>query len=114
MGALGLPATFSVAVCRFGMTAADDCCPGRTGADQPEERAARVAGQGCCTRRVVDLGTPVAEHSREVASARPWVVPDDSLFFTGDHVGGPAPSLLRPSARAVGPPLRLLKQSFLI
>jgi hypothetical protein len=109
---LGLPGSFSVVSCRFGaMTQVHACCRGRA-LRVPAQ--ARVAGERCCSVRAVDLGTPLAEHPARVVQV-PETLPSCgwALMEPGPAVS-PAARGARPLPRAVGPPLRLLKQSFLI
>jgi hypothetical protein len=117
MVALGLPGTFSVVVCRFGaMTTVHDCCPSRSqkGPEGPRDPRNRVSGQGCCSMRAVTVGAPVAEHSGGAEGGRGWVLAKESISSVASGPTRSSAALLRPAARAVGPPLTLLKQSFLL
>jgi hypothetical protein len=111
---LGLPGTFSIVVCRFGaMVAPHGCCAGRAREQRATETQDRVAGDSCCSMRALDLGTSLAEHGNSVEG--PSVPILAAAWTTSVESRPPRPATVyRPAARALGPPLRLLKQSFLI
>jgi hypothetical protein len=115
MTALLLPASFGVVVCRFGaMMAADDCCAGRAHQERAEDPGKRIETEPCCSVRAVDLGTPLAEQSARVDTARDWVLASAWTIWVDDGLARPAAALQRPAVRALGPPVRVLKQSFLL
>ena len=109
-----LPTQFSTLVCRFTGAVMDveACCPGRD-VDQAPVRA-QLLDETCCIVRTVDLGKLVSDRSLDGAPPRIEALIALSLgpppFLPPRHVRrvrpvGPPP---------VGPPLILVKSSFLI
>jgi hypothetical protein len=115
LAALLLPASFGVLVCRFGhMVSADDCCAGRVQQETGEDAPTRIDTEPCCSVRAVDLGAPLAEQSGRVEVARDWTLADGWSISIEDGSARPRSTIPRPAVRAIGPPLRLIKQSFLL
>lgn len=114
MAALCLPGTWSVLVCRFGdmMSEAHDCCAGAPNGDADD--SPQIADEPCCSLRAVDLGGPTGERAeRADAIHHLALAAAPVLSFLERPAAAPyQPLCLAP--RALGPPLRLLKQSFLI
>ena len=116
VAALLLPVSLRVVVCRFGMVATDDCCAGQEHQDAiaAHRAGARLESEPCCSLRPIDLGTPLAERSARLDATPSWVLTDTWTIAVDPGLARPAAARHRPAARAIGPPLRVLKQSFLI
>lgn len=116
-----LPEQVRTIVCRFSGAVMDvRCCPG-----EPREPAGRVAadgqlrGESCCAVRTIDLARLVSDRLAESVPPRhqalrgEMAVVAERLPFTGlSHVRHVRPPFVRTSFG--GPPLVLLKRSFLI
>jgi hypothetical protein len=113
MVALLLPASFGAVVCRFGGTmAADDCCA--RDRDAAGDVGQSVDAEPCCSVRAPQPGTTMAEWSPPVQAPRSWLLASAWNDGSGARLARPAAALERPARRALGPPVRLLKQSFLL
>jgi hypothetical protein len=108
-----LPTQLRTLVCRFTGAVMDveTCCPDR---DAQTPVGAQLSEQGCCVVKTVDLGRLVAEPRSEGAPPPEVaaVVAARTPEFTLADATCPAPRPYRPPT--VGPPLVLLKRSFLI
>ena len=108
-----LPAHSSTLVCRFtGAVMAEDCCPRQP--DEKVEPQTELREQACCALKTIDLARLVSDRRAETEAVRhyaPWT-PIAATFIPrpATFVG-----LIRSIASpAVGPPIVLLKRSFLI
>jgi hypothetical protein len=109
-----VPAHFALTICRFAglvhFDAGGSCCAGATASDTPTRPA--VESQRCCSLRTVHLQTaPVERHATTDLAALPAPRPLPT--------GAPAPAPVVPihprlASFALGPPLILAKQSFLL
>jgi hypothetical protein len=110
-----LPGGGTVNVCRFGgMSArAASCCPGH---HQPEPAPqSRIEAQPCCSMHAVDaarVALALPGRGEPVAAALALPVMDPAGL--APHPVFPDHRFARRDANGVGPPLRLVKQSFLI
>jgi hypothetical protein len=112
--AVVLPGTLRTLVCRYtGVVMPEEtCCPEP---DAPDQSApAQLRGESCCVvktvhlaRLVSDRQTPASELVHQELTA--GVASTESYL-----VAVRAPSIRRPAILPVGPPLLLVKQSFLI
>jgi len=113
-GASVLPTHMRALVCRFTGALMDEeaCCP--AGDEKQAAPVARLLDQGCCVVRTVDLPKLLSDHQADGPApcdpqALVWTV--TSELPPPDAAGV---SLHRVRPPPLGPPLRLLKSSFLI
>jgi hypothetical protein len=109
-----LPTRISTLVCRVtgAVMEMEVCCPASDGAQGPTQ--AQLAGENCCVLKAVDL-RPLLSDSRYEGAPRispPFVAAAPAagvplLPIIADHRRAARPPI-------VGPPLLLLKRSFLI
>ena len=113
-GASVLPTHRRALVCRFTGALMDEesCCP--AGGEKQAAPVARLLDQGCCVVRTVDLPKLVSDHQADGPAPCDWqalVSTVTSELPPPDAAGIP---LHRVRPPPLGPPLRLLKSSFLI
>jgi hypothetical protein len=109
-----LPTQIRTLVCRFtgAIMQEEICCP--SALDEKTPPAAQLLGENCCVVKTVDLPKLVSEHSTDglppvQALALAVAQPSSTLVFPSRW----APSLpVRPPPH--GPPILLVKRSFLI
>ena len=113
-----LPTQLRTLICRVtgAVMEVDACCPAAPAA--PAQAAARISESisdpGCCAVQTVDLGRMLAEHRSEEAPP-PSVTPVSAAPMAGPVLAAwPTPSVRQDRPPQVGPPLLLLKRSFLI
>jgi hypothetical protein len=115
MTALLLPTSFGLVVCRFGaMMSSGDCCAGHARPEAREDPDRKIDTEPCCSLRAVDFGIPLAERSARVDAAPDRVLASVWTMRLDCGPARPTATLQRPAVRALGPPVRLLKQSFLL
>ena len=113
-GASVLPTHMRALVCRFTGALMDEegCCPG--GGEKQATTVAKLLDQGCCVVRTVDLPKLVSDHQ----SDGPAACDGQPFLWTVASELPPPRSAAIPLHRVrpppLGPPLRLLKSSFLI
>jgi len=111
-----LPDQVRTLVCRFsGAVMDEDCCPPE--ADEAVETEARVRNESCCSIKTIELARLVSDRRVEPASHRCYElrahVPNIEVSDRSTRPAGLA--LIRYAAPPhVGPPIVLLKRSFLI
>lgn len=109
-----LPTQLRTLVCRFtgAVMDAETCCPVKAEAE-PQTQAA-LSEPGCCVVKTVDLRRPVAEQRSDAAPPHETIAvataPTPPRVLPGDA----APDAPPPGPPRVGPPLLLVKRSFLI
>lgn len=109
-----LPTHVLTLVCRFGAVMdVESCCPAEHDAVSINE--ARVRDEPCCTLRMVDLEHSVSEQQSYIAPASHHEI--GIAVIVPAFARRPTDSFVRIRSTApphLGPPLILLKQSFLI
>ena len=113
-----LPAQLRTLICRVTGAVMDieSCCPAvpMAQADEAVGIPESISDLGCCVLETIDLGRLVAEHRADGAP------PSAVGFLSATPVGGlalagrPRPSVRQDRPPTVGPPLILVKRSFLI
>jgi hypothetical protein len=113
-----LPTHLRTLICRVtgAVMEVDVCCP-----DDPAAKAQAAARTsesisdlGCCVVKTIDLGRPLAEHEAEGAPPSSFTpvsaTPATGVVLAARHTA----SVRQDRPPPVGPPLLLLKRSFLI
>jgi hypothetical protein len=113
-GASVLPTQMRALVCRFTGALMDEeaCCP--PGDEKQAAPAAQLLDQGCCVVRTVDFPKLLSDHQADGPArcdAQPLRSTLTSELTPPEALGLP---LHRVRPPPLGPPLRLLKRSFLI
>jgi hypothetical protein len=115
VGAAALvPAHFALTICRFAglvhFDAGGSCCAGAAASETPTRAA--IESQRCCSLRSVHLEVaPIERHATTELAA----LPAPRSISTDAPAALPVvPIRPRPASFALGPPLILAKQSFLI
>jgi hypothetical protein len=111
--AIILPAVASVSVCRYGMVMdADACCP--KPADRDRDPGARLEDAPCCAKQAVAFDRLISERSTRIDHI-PLSRVAASVVSLAPAWPAASPRLLpRLSPPPIGPPVRLIKQSFLL
>ena len=109
-----LPESVRTLVCRYTGVAMpeESCCPQQEAEDP--STADRLQDESCCVVKTVHLARLVSDLQSPVSGpahgeARTSVAPAEELI-----VATRGPNLRRPAILSVGPPILLVKQSFLI
>ena len=112
-GASVLPTEMRALVCRFTGAVMDQetCCP--DGDEKQTPPVSQLFDQGCCVVRTVDLPKLLSDHQADdlVRDVQPLLPASTSELTPPGRVGVPLDRVRPPP---LGPPLRLLKRSFLI
>ena len=113
-GASVLPTHMRALVCRFTGALMDEeaCCP--TGAAKQAAPVARLLDQGCCVVRTVDLPKLLSDHQADGPAPCDWQARGSMVSSEAPPPDAASIPLHRVRPPPLGPPLRLLKSSFLI
>ncbi len=111
LGVATRPAFSNVSACRFGM-ADDSCCPGDDLSNR--DTSPSLTDPSCCTLHLVEVDQLISETRADSGGRLDLVIP---AVFACTFVAPPKSALLlvhRSLPPPLGPPLWLLKQSFLV
>jgi hypothetical protein len=113
-GASVLPTQMRALVCRFTGAIMDEevCCP--PGDEKQAAPVAQLFDQGCCVVSTVDLPKLVSDLQADGPVRSDWQPLPSTLASEPPPLRGRGIPLHRVRPPPLGPPLRLLKSSFLI
>jgi len=113
-----LPAELRTLICRVTGTvmAVESGCPAMPTAPAETEAgsAESVSDPGCCVIETIDLGRLVAEHPADSAPPSAFSLVSGTPVVGMVLGGRPRPTVRQDRPPPVGPPLLLVKRSFLI
>jgi hypothetical protein len=117
-----LPAELRTLICRVtgAVMAVESGCPAALAApaeaeaEGSETSSGRVSDLGCCVVETIDLGRLVAEHGADGAPPPAFNVVSGTPVVGVVWAARPGPTVRQDRPPPVGPPLLLVKRSFLI
>lgn len=108
-----LPDHVRTLVCRFsGAVMTEECCPPEGG--QAAQTQTELRDESCCVVKTTDLGRLVSDRRAETEPARHYAVLAVAPPASASPPTGCVAVIRFVSGAAIGPPIVLLKRSFLI